>query len=164
MVAIILLIAAFIFLVDAAFMLGKVNSKGAATANAIVGALMAVLGLWSSGTAKDEGTLIVAGLTMAFSMFYLIFAWDLFGDYDLTGLGYYCLGAGLYVALTSYFYFNAGDLRFGLFAFSWAVLFLAAFASMALKLAWGRFIGWLLAIEGIVTLLFPAFLIMIGKW
>ncbi|WP_258359670.1 AmiS/UreI family transporter [Moorella sulfitireducens (nom. illeg.)] len=164
MAAIVLLIASFIFLVDAAFMFGKVNPKGAATANAIVGSLMAVLGLWLSGTARDGATLIVAGLTMAFSMFYLILAWDLFGEHDLTGLGYYCLGAGLYVALTSYFYFSIGDLRFGIFALSWAVLFLAAFASMALKLAWGKFIGWLLAIEGVITLLIPAFLIMAGKW
>lgn len=164
MAAIVLLLAAFIFLVNAAFMLGKVEPKGAATANAIVGSLIAVLGLWLAGTAKDGGTLIIAGLALTFSIFYLTLSWDLFGGHDMVGLGYYCLGAGLYVALTCYYYFSVGDVRFGIFALSWAVLFLAAFGAMAMKWAWGSFIGWLLAIEGIITLLIPAFLIMAGKW
>lgn len=162
--AIVLLIAAFIFMVDAAFMLGKVKPKGAATANAIVGGLMSVLGILIAFTSQDAGGLVVAGLSMAFAMFYLILAWDLFGEHDLSGLGWYCLGAGLYVALSAYYFFSVGDVRFGIFGICWAVLFLAAYGSMALQKAWGTFIGWLLAVESVVTLLVPAFLMITGKW
>lgn len=151
-------------MVDAAFMLGKVKPQGAATVNAVVGFVMLVAAIFLASSAKDSVSLITSGLAMAFCIFYLILAWDLFGDYDLAGLGWYCLGAGVYVALASYFYFTAGDVRFGIFAISWAVLFLAAFGSLALQKAWGKFIGWLLAVESIVTLLIPAFLMFIGKW
>lgn len=164
MAAIVLLGAAFIFLVNGAFMLGKIEGKGAAAPNAVIGTLIAILSLLIAWGAKDAGTYIVAGLAMTFSIFYLTLAWGLFGGHDLRGVGWYCLAAAIFVAFTAVFYATVPDLRFFLFAVAWAILFFLAFLAMALGASLAKLIGWLLIIESVVTLMYPAFLILAQWW
>ena len=151
MSAIVLLLAAMIFMVDAAFMMGKVEGKGAAVANAVVGILMSFYSIVLAMGAKDSGSLIVAGLAITFSVFYIVLAWNLFVGCEFKSLGWICIAAGIYVGLCSYFFFGAGDLRFGAFAASWSVLFFAAAGNMLLGKNWGMPIGILMAVQSVVT-------------
>lgn len=164
MSTIVLLIASYIFLVDAAFMLGVIPPKSVVAPNAIIGTIIAVLSIWMAGIARDPASLITAGLCLSFSVFYITLAAGLFFDFDLSGLGYYCLGAALFVSLAAYYYFSSGDIRFGIFSISWAVLFYASFASLALKKPLSKFIGGLLIAESLCTQLIPTFIMMIGQW
>ncbi|MCR4431146.1 MAG: AmiS/UreI family transporter [Tepidanaerobacteraceae bacterium] len=160
----VLLIAGLIFMVDASFMLGKVEGKGVGIANAVIGIAMAIYAILLGYTAKAPGELIVAGLAITFSIFYIVLAWNIFLGADFNSLGWICLGAGIFVGLSSYFFFNAGDVRFGIFAASWSVLFFAASGNMLLQKNWGKPIGILMWFQSVITLLVPAFLMMAGKW
>jgi hypothetical protein len=163
--AIVLILASLIFIVNAAFLLGKIKqTQTVGTANAVVGVLIMTVSILNGVAATNAGGLINAGLGMSFSLFYLMLAWDLLKDYELTGLGWYCLGAGLYSCLATYFYFSVGDMWFTIFGISWAILFFVSFGSMGLGKAWSKVVGWLLAVESITTLLIPGFLLVIGKW
>ena len=164
---IVLMIAAFVFILDAAFLFGKADPKGTGVANAIVGTMMAAMGLHIGFTAGGNAFLmILSTLSVAFAMFYLILAWCLLAEYDLKALGWYCLGPGLWVLLAAYFFFAvAGDNIFGVFALSWSLLFLAAWVNLSFgNAAAGAVTRWILAIDSVITLLIPAFLLIIGKW
>lgn len=165
--AIVLLLAALIFIVDAAFLWGKADAKGAAVSNILIGIPMMVIGLWLGFTADgDAFAMILCSLSLAFSLFYLIFGWSLLNGSDMKGLGWYCLGPGIWVPLCSIFFFTqGGDWILGVFAIIWAVLFLAAWVN----LVWGHPIAaaltrWILAIGSIVTLMLPAYLLITGGW
>lgn len=165
MAALVLVMASFIFIVDAAFMAGKVPPQPAAVANLIVGTVIGIMGLYLGVTAGgNSALLVVSGLSMTFAMFYLMLALSILGGYSLEGVGWYCLGATLFVALASLYYFSNGDMRFGVFGLAWAVLFFAAFGSLALNKPWGKAISLILGVESIVTLLAPAYLMLAGMW
>lgn len=163
--AVVLILASLIFIVNAAFLLGKIeDAKSVGASNLAVGVLIMIVAVVNGFTATSEYALVNAGLGMAFCLFYLMLAANCLGNFDFANIGWYCLGAGLYTAMATYFYFSVGDVIFGLFGLSWVVLFFVTFGSMALRKPWGKIVGWLLATEGIVTLLVPGFLLLIGKW
>jgi hypothetical protein len=164
---IVLLAASFLFLTDSAFLFGKAESKGIGAVNAVVGIFMAVMGLQIGFTANGEAfPMILSSLSLTFAAFYLILAWSLLGDYALTGLGWYCLAAGLWVALAAvYFFAEAGDNYFGVFSIVWSVLFLAAWANLALdKAGFAPVVRWILAVGSIITLMIPTYLLITGPW
>lgn len=165
--AIVLLLAAFIFIVDAAFLWGKADAKGAAASNILIGIPMMVIGLWLGFTSNgDAFAMILCSLALAFSLFYLIFGWSLLNGSELKGLGWYCLGPGLWTLLASLFFFTlGGDAILGVFAIIWAALFLAAW----INLLWAHPVAaaltrWILAVGSIVTLMIPAYLLITGGW
>lgn len=164
---IVLMIASFIFMLDAAFLFGKADPKGTGVANAVVGTMMAIMGLHIGFTSGGEAfLLILSTLSLSFAMFYLILAWCLLAEYDLKALGWYCLGPGLWVLLAALFFFTvAGDWIFGIFALSWSALFLAAWGNLTFggKLA-GAITRWILAVDAIITLMIPAYLLITGNW
>ncbi|MGI6097326.1 MAG: AmiS/UreI family transporter [Dethiobacteria bacterium] len=165
MAAVVLLLASFIFAVDAAFMFGKLEPKPTAAANAVVGAVMMVIGVVIGFTAAGDPVLmIITGLTMAFSIFYLLLAWGLLCDHKLNALGWHCLMAGLFCLASSWFFFGIGDMYFGIFAIAWGILFLIAWISLVYEKPWNNLIAWLLSVECIFTLFIPAFLLLSGKW
>jgi hypothetical protein len=165
--AMVLLIAAFIFIVDALFLFGKADPKGTGVANISIGVPMLAMGLAIGFTSEGVAFLmIVASLAIAFAVFYIILGWCLLANYDLKALGWYCLGCGLWVPLASLFFFTAGgDWLFGLFAIAWSALFLAAWVN----LVWGNALAgaitrWILAVGSVITLLIPAYLLTTGGW
>ncbi len=165
--AMVLLIAAFIFIVDALFLWGKADPKGTGVANVGIGVTMLAMGLGIGFTSGGNPFLmIVCSLAIAFALFYIILAWCLLAGYDLKALGWYCLGCGLWVPLSSLFFFtDGGDPFFGVFALVWSAIFLAAWVNLIWgnKLA-GAIVRWLLLIGSVVTLMIPAFLLTTGKW
>jgi len=162
---IVLELAAFIFIVDAAFLFGKADPKGTATANAVVGVLMSIMGLQIGFTANGQAfPMILSSLTMAFSMFYLIMAWSLLGEYNLMALGWYSLPAGLWCLLAAAF-FSGVDRILAVFSLAWAVLFLAAWNNLAMNSkSSGVVVRWVLAVGSIVTLMIPSYLLIVGAW
>lgn len=162
---IVLLLAAFVFILDAAFLFGKADPKGTGVANAVIGTLMAIMGLHIGFTSEGNAfPMILSSLSVTFASFYLILAWCLLKDYDLKALGWYCLGAALWVGFATYFFFGA-DKIFGVFGLAWMVLFFAAFTNLAKGSALGGVLTrWLLAVCAPITLMIPAFLLIIGKW
>lgn len=164
---IVLVIASFMFMVDAAFLFGKADPKGTGVVNAIIGILMAVMGLHIGFTSGGNAfPLILSTLSVSFAMFYLILAWCLLASYDLKALGWYCLGPGLWVLLATLFFFTvAGDWILGIFALSWAVLFLAAWGNLTFGSAVsGAITRWILAVDSIITLMIPGYLLITGNW
>ncbi len=167
MAPIVLVLASFMFMVDAAFLFGKADPKGTAVVNAIIGILMAVMGLHIGFTAEGNAFLmILSTLSVSFATFYLVLAWCLLGEYDLKALGWYCLGPGLWVLLAALFFFTVGgDRIFGVFSLSWSLLFLSAWGSLTFGNAKAAAITrWILAIDSIITLMIPAYLLITGKW
>jgi len=163
--SIVLQLAAFIFIVDAALLFGKADPKGTGAANAVIGGLMAVMGLQIGFTAGGNAfQMILCSLTMAFSMFYLILAWCLLGGYDLKALGWYCLGPGLWALLSALFFLGA-DRIFAVFSLVWAALFLSAWLNMAFESKPAApVVRWILAIGSIITLMIPSYLLITGGW
>lgn len=162
---IVLLIAAFIFIVDAAFLFGKAGPRGTGVCNLAIGIVMAIMGLDIGFGANGEAfPMILSSLSATFSLFYLILGWCLLGGYDLKSLGWYSLGAGLWVILAAV-YFAAVDPIFSGFAVAWSALFLSAFANLALgSNVGGVMTRWLLAICAPITLMIPAYLLITGQW
>jgi len=167
MAPIVLLIASFMFMVNAAFLFGKADPKATGVVNAIIGILMAIMGL-QIGFAADGNAfpLILSTLSVSFAMFPMILAWCLLMSYDLKALGWYCLGPGLWVLLTAYFFFTvAGDAILGVFALSWSALFLAAWGNMSFSNpTCGAITRWILAIDALITLMIPAYLLITKAW
>lgn len=167
MAPVMLVIASFMFMVDAAFLFGKADPKGTGVVNAIVGILMAIMGLYVGFTSGGKAfPVILCTLGVSFSMFYMILAWSLLAGYDLKALGWYCLGAGLWVLLTALFFFTpGGDRIFGICALIWAVLFLTAWGNLTFGSAIsGAITRWILAVGSIITLMIPAYLLITGSW
>ncbi|MFQ5856142.1 MAG: AmiS/UreI family transporter [Anaerolineae bacterium] len=162
---IVLQIAAFIFIGDAAFLFGKADPKGTGVANAIIGGLMAIMGLQIGFTAGgDTFLMILASLSVAFAMFYLILGWSLLKEYDLKAVGWYSLGAGLWCLLAAIFFFGT-DWIFGIFALTWCALFLAAWGNLSFDhVLAGTVTRWILAVDSIIVLMLPAYLLIIGRW
>lgn len=162
---IVLQTAAFIFIVDAAFLWGKADPKGTGVVNAMVGIPMTIMGLQIGFTADgDPFAMILSSLSIAFGLFYSILAWSLLQEYDLKGLGWYCLGAGLWTLLAAIFFFGA-DPFLGVFALTWSALFLAAWGYLSFDHALaGTVTRWILAVDSIIILMLPAYLLIIGRW
>jgi hypothetical protein len=95
-----------------------------------------------------------------------VLAWSLLGGFALTGLGWYSLGAGLWVLVAAgYFFFEARDSYLGVFALVWSILFLAAWGNMSFDRAkLGILVRWILGLGSIITLMIPAYLLIIGQW
>lgn len=162
---IVLLLASFIFIADAAFLFGKADAKGSGAANAVIGVLMAIMGLHIGFTSNNQAfPMILSSLSVTFAIFYLILAWCLLAGYDLKALGWYSLAAGLWVALAAVFFFGV-DRIFGVFAIAWSLLFLSAWVNLSFgSSAAGNATRWLLAILAPVTLMLPAYLLITGHW
>lgn len=165
MPAIALLLAAFIFAIDGMFMFGKLDPKLVGVANAVIGLIQGSIGVVIGFTAGGNPVLLViTGLIMAFSVFYLILAWGLLSGYKLNALGWHCLIGGLWCFGSSWFFFGLGDWRFGIFGIIWGVLFLSAWIALAFEKPLNKLIGSLLWFCCIVTLLIPAYMMTVGMW
>ncbi|MEX0698418.1 MAG: AmiS/UreI family transporter [Acidimicrobiia bacterium] len=164
---VVLLAASFLFLADSAFLFGKAEAKGMGAVNAVLGGLMAIMGLQIGFTANGEAfSLILSTLSLTFATFYLVLAWSLLGGFALKGLGWYCLGAGLWVLISAFYFFvEARDNYFGVFALVWSILFLAAWGNLSYDNArLGKVVRWILGVGSIITLMIPAYLLIVGQW
>lgn len=165
---VILTIGAFMFIIDAMFLLGRADPKSTGVANAVAGGIIGVAGLQVGFTANGVPALLfLSSLALVFAGFYLILAGCLLAGFDLKALGWWCFGAGLW-AIFSVHFFGWGpgdDLLFTLFAVTWVVLFLGAWLSLNHEHRVAAVVvPWLLLFDSVVTLMLPAYLLIIGEW
>ncbi|MBA2577142.1 MAG: transporter [Euzebyaceae bacterium] len=161
-----LYVGAVLFL-NGAMLLGWVEGKSAAPLNIFVGLLQVVTPtylIFASG--GDADVILGASGLYLFGFTYLYVAFNLLGDLDGTGLGYF----SLFVAVCAVVYagvnfFRFGDNAFGVIWLYWAFLWTLFFLVLGLKKeSLTRYTGAVTLIQGIVTGAIPAFLLLVGRW
>jgi len=158
-----LYVGAILFL-NGTMLLGWIDSKSAAPLNIFVGLLQVVTPTYLIISANGDMTKILAasGLYL-FGFTYLYVGWNLLGDLDSTGVGMFSLFVAIAAVVFSVINFNNSDPVFGVIWLYWAFLWLLFFFLLGRKMdGLGRYTGAVAAIEGWVTGVLPAFLLLTG--
>ncbi len=161
-----LFVGAVLFL-NGVMLLGWVEARSAAPMNFFVGALQIVTPTYLIFTADGDANVILgaSGLYL-FAFTYLYVALNLTFGLDSTGLGFFC--AFVVVCALVFSALNFGrfqDNAFGVIWLYWAFLWALFFVLLGLKReSLTRYTGAVCAIQGAVTGLIPAFLLLTGNW
>ncbi|MFC9880316.1 AmiS/UreI family transporter [Streptomyces libani] len=161
-----LFVGAVLFL-NGMLLLGKVDGRAAAVFNLFVGALQVLTPTYLIIAAAGDPTkiLAVSGIYL-FGFTYLYVGIGLLAGLDTTGVGYY----SLFVAVAALGYSFASfhllkDYPFGVIWLYWAFLWFLFFLLLGLKLdRLTTYTGYVTAIEGWVTGVIPAALLLSGYW
>ena len=159
-----LYVGAILFL-NGTMLLGWIDGKSAAPLNIFVGLLQVVTPTYLIINADGDMTTILgaSGLYL-FGFTYLYVACNLMWDLDGTGLGMFSSYVAIAAVIYSLISFNAGDPVFGVIWLYWAFLWLLFYILLARKRdGIGRYTGSVAAVQGFVTGLLPAFLILTGR-
>lgn len=162
-----LLYVGAVLFVNGMMLLGWVDGRAAGPMNLFVGILQVVTPTYLIFTADGDADVILgaSGLYL-FGFTYLYVAMNLFFGLDGTGLGWF----SFFVALCTVVYaaLNFGrldDPAFGVIWLYWAFLWTLFFLLLGLRMATlERYTGAVAAIQGIVTGLVPAFLLLTDNW
>ena len=146
---------------------GRVEPKGTAPINAIVGiVLVAAAGRLALPTGADEAALVGAAGFLLFGITYLWVARIAWTGHPAGGLGWYCgwaTGVSVFLGLVSLV--HQDDPKFTLLWLLWALLFATFFTVLALgQSQLSHAAGWLAIMEAIVTASAPGGLLIIGQW
>ncbi len=159
-----LYVGAILFL-NGTMLLGWIDGKSAAPLNIFVGLLQVVTPTYLIINADGDMTTILgaSGLYL-FGFTYLYVACNLMWDLDGTGLGMFSIYVAIAAVIYSLISFNAGDPVFGVIWLYWSFLWLLFYILLARKRdGIGRYTGSVAAVQGFVTGLLPAFLILTGR-
>lgn len=156
-----------VLFVNGLSLLGRIEPKGGAPVNAMVGAVLVVnaarLALPDSA---DEAALAGAAGFLLFGVTYLWVALNAWTGHDAKGIGWYFLwatGVSLFIGLVTLF--DLDDWKFTLLWLLWAILFATFFAVIALERTELVFAaGWLAIMEAFTTASIPGGLEMIDRW
>ncbi|KOV61633.1 transporter [Streptomyces sp. AS58] len=148
-------------------LLGKVDAKSGAVFNLFIGALQVLTPTYLIFTANGDQTAILAASGIyLFGFTYLYVGIGLLADLDSTGVGYYSLFVA--IAALGYSFVNfrlLNDQPFGVIWLYWAFLWFLFFLLLGLKMESLRtYTGWVTAIQGWVTGVIPAGLLLSGYW
>ncbi len=161
-----LYVGAVLFL-NGVMILGRVDAKAGAVFNLFVGTLQVVTPTYLIFTAGgDAATILLASGIYLFGFTYLYVGITLLAGLDSTGVGWFSLFVAAAAVGYSFASFRLlGDSPFGVIWLYWAFLWFLFFLLLGLKLdGLNSYVGWVTAIEGIVTAAIPAFLILTGYW
>jgi putative amide transporter protein len=161
-----LYVGAVLFL-NGAMLLGWVDGRSAAPMNIFVGLLQVLTPTYLIFTAGgDPDAILNASGLYLFGFTYLYVAFNLFGDLDGTGLGYFSLFVAACALVYSALNFTRfDDAAFGVIWLYWAFLWALFFIVLGLKREeLTRYTGAVCLTQGIVTGAIPAFLLMVGAW
>jgi hypothetical protein len=148
-------------------LLGRIEPKGGAPVNAMVGAVLvanaARLALPSSA---DEAALAGAAGFLLFGVTYLWVALSAWTGHDVKGMGwYFAWAAGVSVFLGLVTLLQLDDWKFTLLWLLWAILFATFFVVVGLeRTSLTMAAGWLAIMEAFLTASIPGGLELIGKW
>ncbi len=163
-----LLFVGAVLFVNGIMLLGWVDAKSAAPINFFVGGLQVLTPTYIIFTANgNQDTILAAAGLYLFGFTYLYVGINLSAGLDGTGLGYYSLFVAVCAVWYSYLNFSSRlhDHSFGVIWLYWAFLWLLFFLLLGLKMdSLGRYTGAVAAIEGWVTGVIPAFLLLTGNW
>ena len=164
-----LLYVGAVLFVNGIMLLGFIEGKSAAPMNLLVGGLQVITPTYLIFTANGNTNQILAasGLYL-FGFTYLYVAFTLLANLDSTGGGWY-FGYVVLCALVfsglNFWRKGFGDSGFGVIWLNWAFLWALFIVLLALKKDLiGKYTGGVCAIQGIVTGLIPAFLLLTGNW
>ncbi|MEU0968674.1 AmiS/UreI family transporter [Streptomyces sp. NPDC005917] len=162
-----LLFVGAVLFMNGVMLLGKVDTRAAAVFNLFVGALQVLTPTYLIFIAdNDPKKILAASGIYLFGFTYLYVGIGLLLGLDSTGVGYY----SLFVAITAlgYSFVNFRlfkDYPFGVIWLYWAFLWFLFFLLLGLKMDSLRiYTGWVTAIEGWVTGVIPAGLLLSGYW
>jgi hypothetical protein len=161
-----LYVGAVLFL-NGAMLLGWVDGKAAAPLNIFVGILQVITPTYLIFTAGgDAYTILGASGLYLFGFTYLYVAFNILGNLDGTGLGYFSLFVAIAAVVYSVINFvRFGDPAFGVIWLYWAFLWFLFFLLLGRGVdRLTRYTGAVTAIQGWVTGALPAFLLLIGAW
>ncbi|MFF2510682.1 AmiS/UreI family transporter [Streptomyces sp. NPDC058086] len=162
-----LLFVGAVLFMNGLLLLGKVDAKAAAVFNLFVGALQVLTPTYLVFTANgDPMKILAASGIYLFGFTYLYVGIGLLAGLDSTGVGYYSLFVA--IAALGYSFVNFRlfkDYPFGVIWLYWAYLWFLFFLLLGLKKdSLTIYTGWVTAIEGWVTGVIPAGLLLSGYW
>jgi len=162
-----LLFVGAVLFINGIMLLGKVDPRATAVFNLFVGALQVLTPTYLIFTAAgDPNKILLASGIYLFGFTYLYVGIGLFMGLDTTGVGYYSLFVA--VAALGYSYANFRlfhDYAFGAIWLYWSFLWFLFFLLLGLKTeGLTRYVGWVTAVEGWVTGVIPAGLLLAGYW
>ncbi|AWI27424.1 AmiS/UreI family transporter [Streptomyces tirandamycinicus] len=162
-----LLFVGAVLFINGLLLLGKVDAKAGAVFNLFIGALQVLTPTYLIFTAGDDPMKILAASGIyLFGFTYLYVGIGLLTGLDSTGVGYYSLFVA--IAALGYAFVNFrlfGDQAFGVIWLYWAFLWFLFFLLLGLKMdALREYTGWVTAIQGWVTGVIPAGLLLSGYW
>jgi putative amide transporter protein len=162
-----LLFVGAVLFVNGLLLLQKVDAKSAAVFNLFVGGLQVLTPTYLIFTAgNDPMKILAASGIYLFGFTYLYVGIVLLADIDGICVGYY----SLFVAIVALGYSFANfhllkDYPFGVIWLYWAFLWFLFFLLLGLKkTGLSAYVGWVTAIEGWVTGVIPAALLLSGYW
>lgn len=162
-----LLYVGAVLFINGLMLLGLVEAKSAAPMNLFVGLLQVVTPTYLIFTANGNQDVILgaSGLYL-FGFTYLYVAWNLIGDLDGTGLGWFSAFVAICAIVFSSLNFTRfDDAAFGVIWLYWAFLWTLFFLLLGRGMEeLGRYTGAVAAIQGWVTGAIPAFLLLTGYW
>lgn len=162
-----LLFVGAVLFINGMLLLGKVDARSGAVFNLFIGALQVLTPTYLIFTADgDPMKILAASGIYLFGFTYLYVGIGLLAGLDSTGVGYY----SLFVAIAALGYSFANfrllkDYPFGVIWLYWAFLWFLFFLLLGLKMdSLTTYTGWVTAIQGWVTGVIPAALLLSGYW
>ncbi|MGW7422114.1 AmiS/UreI family transporter [Streptomyces sp. NPDC054813] len=162
-----LLFVGAVLYVNGLLLLGKVDARSAAVFNLFVGGLQVLTPTYLIFTAgNDPMKILAASGIYLFGFTYLYVGIVLLAGIDNICVGYY----SLFVAIVALGYSFANfhlikDYPFGVIWLYWSFLWFLFFLLLGLKKTeLSDYVGWVTAIEGWVTGVIPAALLLSGYW
>ncbi|MFC4608580.1 AmiS/UreI family transporter [Streptomyces maoxianensis] len=162
-----LLFVGAVLFINGMLLLGKVDARSGAVFNLFIGALQVLTPTYLIFTADGDPLKILAASGIyLFGFTYLYVGIGLLAGLDSTGVGYY----SLFVAIAALGYSFANfrllkDYAFGVIWLYWAFLWFLFFLLLGLKMdSLTTYTGWVTAIQGWVTGVIPAALLISGYW
>ncbi|MEU6527338.1 AmiS/UreI family transporter [Streptomyces sp. NPDC046924] len=161
-----LFVGAVLFL-NGMMLLGKVDARAAAIFNLFVGGLQVLTPTYLIIAANgDPRKILLASGIFLFGFTYLYVGVGLLMGLDTTGVGYYSLFVSIVALGFSFVSFRLfKDYPFGTIWLYWSFLWMLFFLLLGLKMeSLTQYVGWVTAIEGWVTGVIPAYLLLAGYW
>jgi hypothetical protein len=162
-----LLFVGAVLFINGMLLLGKVDAKAAAVFNLFVGALQVPTPTYLIFVAGgDSREILAASGIYLFGFTYLYVGVGLLTGLDSTGVGYYSLFVAVVALGYSFINFRLfRDYPFGVIWLYWSFLWLLFFLLLGLKMDnLQTYTVWVTAIEGWVTGVIPAALLLSGYW
>ncbi|MGY2082311.1 AmiS/UreI family transporter [Blastococcus sp. SYSU DS0539] len=162
-----LLYVGAVLIVNGLMLLGRVDARAAAPLNFFVGGLQVITPTYLIITSGgDPDTVLAASGLYLFGFTYLYVGFNLLGDLDGTGLGWFsAFVAGCALVFAGLNFGRLDDPAFGVIWLYWAVLWTLFWIVLGLKREeWTRFTGLVAVVAGVFTAAVPALMLLTGVW
>ncbi|MEU1592007.1 AmiS/UreI family transporter [Streptomyces sp. NPDC005708] len=162
-----LLFVGAVLFMNGLLLLEMVEARSGAVFNLFVGVLQTVTPAYLIFTAGgDQDKILAASGIYLFAFTYLYVGIGLLAGLDTSGVGYYSLFVAIAALGYSFVNFHRfKDYPFGVIWLYWAFLWFLFFLLLGLKMAkLTVYVGWVTAIEGWITGVIPAALLLSGYW